>query len=158
MPVFVLLALSIRRFSDVDVGVFVLVWFLAVPVGFFLWIFGWLNYGGGEGQISESVGATAAMGWCAWHRGIFLAWVKSRPVRGYSLCAASLLSMATVRHVIGSGTSPITLAMIGVVTGFAILVTPLLLRRSIRTGRSLIHSYVAPVWKFLNRPIGLTRV
>ena len=155
MPVLVLFVLWNLRPKEIDIRTYILVWFLASPIGFLLWVFGWFTYGAGEGRISAAVGATAIIGWCALHRGLYLAWIKQQRLDGCAIFVIALVYMVVIRAISGNGTAPITLAAIAALVGAALPLAVLVLTTVNSTTRRMLSVAWPPIWKFLSQPVTL---
>ena len=149
----VIIALWMTRPRELDLRTFIMAWFLSTPVGFLLWVYAWKTFGAGNGHITATVGTTALLGWCIWHRGLYLAWVERKSRKGFTLCIVSGMATVTVTTIIGSSTAPITLAMTAALTGAAL---PLCLRLGVIANallRRFIGKFLTPTWRLLNQPI-----
>jgi len=122
----VIIALWMTRPRELDLRTFIMAWFLSTPVGFLLWIYAWKTYGAGDGHITVTVGTTALLGWCIWHRGLYVAWIEREFRKGFTLCIVSGLATFSVKTIIGSSTAPITLAMTAALAGAALPICLLL--------------------------------
>ena len=158
LSVLVIIVLWMTRPREMDLRTFIIAWSFSTPVGFLLWVYGWNTFGAGHGHITATVGTTALLGWCTWHRGLYIAWIERKFRKGVKLCILSGIATVSVKSIIGSSTGPITLAMTAAVIGAAL---PVCLQLAVKVNawqRRFVDKFVRPIWRFLNQPIALGRV
>ena len=153
LSVLIMIVLWMTRPREFDLRTFIIAWFLSTPVGFLLWVYAWKTNGAGDGHITATVGATALLGWCTWHRGLYVAWIERRFRKGFTLCIVSGMATVTVKTIIGSSTAPITLAMTAAFMGTALPLCVLLAVKVNAWQRLFIGKFVTPTWRILNQPI-----
>ena len=141
------------RPKPLDLRTFLLTWFLAAPVGFSLWVVAWKTYGAGTGQVSTFVGLIAVLGWCAWHRGLYVALIDRQLRQGFTFCVVSILSMSVVKVIIGRGIAPIELSLTAAIVGAAIPFSFGLVAKANDLRCVLLRRFGTPAWRFLNQPI-----
>ena len=158
ISVLVISVLWMTRPKELDLRTFIIAWFLSTPVGFLLWVYGWKTFGAGNGHITATVGTTALLGWCTWHRGLYVAWVERKVRKGVTLCILSGIATVSAKTIIGSSTGPITLAMTAAVIGAALPVCLLLAVKVNAWQRRFVARFIMATWRFLNQPIALGHV
>ena len=158
ISVLVIIVLWMTRPRELDLRTFFIAWCLSTPVGFLLWVYGWKTYGAGNGHITATVGTTAMLGWCTWHRGLYVAWIERKFRKGLTLCILSGIVTLSVKTIIGSSTGPITLAMTAAVIGAAFPLCLLLAVKANALQRRFVARFVTPTWRLLNQPLALGRV
>ncbi len=154
----IVIVLWVARPGELDWRAFIITWFVSTPVGFLLWVYAWNTTGTGNGHITASVGTTALLGWCAWHRGLYVALVETKLIKGVTLCLLSGIAAVAVKTIIGSSTGPITLAMTAAVIGTAIPLGVLLSVNVNTVQRRFGSRFVTPIWRLMNQPIPLGHV
>ena len=155
LAMLVSVVLRMLRPKEFNLCTYIVAWSVSGPAGFLLWIFAWKMYGGGTGHITADVGATALLGWCAWHRGWYVAMVERRFFSGGVICLVTGLAALTIKAAIGQSTAPISLAMMSAITGSALPVCRVLSGKAMNLLQRFGTHFVAPVWRFLNRDIKL---
>lgn len=145
--------LALLRPKEFNLRIFIVAWSVSGPAGFLLWVFAWKMYGGGTGHITADVGATAFLGWCAWHRGWYLAWIDRRIFKGSVICLVAALTAMSVKTVIGNSTAPISLAMLTAIAGPALPLCVAILAKTIGLLWLVGIKLLRPTWGFLNRPV-----
>ena len=148
-------ALMVLRPGELDLRTYIVAWFLSGPAGFLLWVFAWKMYGGGTGHITANVASTAVLGWCAWHRGWYIASIERRFSKGLSICLVTGLAAMTVKSLIGNSTAPISLAMLTAFAGSGFPLCVVLSAKMTNLMRRFANTFVAPTWRLLNRPVTL---
>jgi hypothetical protein len=155
LAMLVSVVLKVLRPKEFNLGTYIVAWSVSGPVGFLLWVFAWKMYGGGTGQITAGVGATAFLGWCALHRGWYVARIERRIFKGSAICLVSALTAMSVKNVIGNSTAPISLAMLTAFTGSALPLCVVISVKSMIFVRRFGNEFLRPTWIFLNRPVTL---
>lgn len=158
ISVLIIIVLCMTRPKELDLRTFIIAWCLSTPVGFLLWVYGWKTFGAGNGHITATVGTTAMLGWCTWHRGLYVAWIERKFRRGLTLCILSGIVTLSVKTIIGSSTGPIKLAMTAAVIGAAFPLCLLLAVKVNAWQRRFVARFVTATWRFLNQPIALGHV
>ncbi len=147
--------LKILRPKEFNLSTFIVAWSVSVPVGFLLWVFAWKMYGGGTGHITAGVGATAFLGWCAWHRGWYMARIERRILNGSAICLVAALTAMSVKNAIGNSTAPISLAMLAAFIGSTLPLFAAISVKSLILVRLFRNRFLRPTWTLLTRPVNL---
>ena len=156
-PVIIQMMLWCLSPHDINTRTILRIWAIAAPAGFCLWIYAWQSLGAGTGRISPIVGATALIGWAAWHKGLAFALLDGRRRHGFLLCAISLGAMLGVSTAIGQGVSPIRLATIAAFGGPATALVVALIGIVLRAIDTLFRRCWPHISRMLTTPIKIKR-